>query len=772
MNSSPSKLFSGMFSTSTTAAAITIGAGGVSSSASSAVTVIAGRNFMILKQLGEGAQGFVYLIREVGSAASAPGAGISAMAGQSGAEYVLKKSSISAASPELLKIARNEARLMKTLSHPNIVTYICDAVDHSITSNGEVYDVSLVMEACLGGHLLDFVNKRALSGNPINEQTIMSLFAQACRAVDYLHSLNPAIAHRDIKLENLLLTSNGIVKLCDFGSCTTEKTTCSDKIIRAKMEEEIEKFTTPNYRAPEMIDLFSGYEINEQVDVWALGCALFAMCYRKHAFDDGSRLGILNCTYHVPQQPSYSQNLKIIFQWIFTKNPKKRPRVGDVLDYVESLLGIEVINSAKIRGTGSGARPGSVADPVANGDEDRQETRNSSGNSSNAADDQSSAGAKGGLKALREKRNAETKRPGEIRDVATTTVTTSNNKNSNNHANRSENVATNQKTAKENSNAGIDGFFTPFDPFSTFEAFPTPMPSQPSNHSSSSTTTTSSSSSWDIFGFGGSPYDAPSQTATASKNANVPPSPDMFSGIDPFSSFQTVMPQRSNNSTPHLPPMQPSPQIALQYQQTMPLNQVPMQPMKPQQYPPQYQQQQQHLHSQQMYMQQPTMNMYQQSQPGMMMPSTHQQQIMQPMMQQQQQQQQPSSTFQRSASFTQSSNQYYPNQMQQQQLQQQQQMNYQQQQQFQPSLNPIFYSNPGLSSGSFSGFPLPIGSTPNANGSAVAVAGGNGYNVGASGTVPSSSLSTASSSTSSSATQSIPISQQPQFFSTPGTFRL
>ncbi|KAJ3361831.1 Ark1/Prk1 protein kinase Ppk29, partial [Kappamyces sp. JEL0680] len=79
-----------------------------------------------------------------------------------------------------------------------------------------------------------------------------------------------------------VLLHNGRFKLCDFGSCTTVITPADSFLaiqeIR-KLEDEIAKFTTLQYRAPEMCDLYSKRGLNEKVDIWALGVLLYKLCY-------------------------------------------------------------------------------------------------------------------------------------------------------------------------------------------------------------------------------------------------------------------------------------------------------------------------------------------------------------------------------------------------------------------------------------------------------------------------------------------------------------
>jgi serine/threonine protein kinase len=132
------------------------------------------------------------------------------------------------------------------------------------------------MEYCPEGPLVDYLNSR-LANRP-SENEILTIFSQICLGVAHMHSSHPPIAHRDLKMyicrlifsENVLL-NQGRFQLCDFGSCTSVATPCdvylSIQEIR-KLEEDIGKYTTMQYRAPEMCDLYTKKGLNEKVDIW------------------------------------------------------------------------------------------------------------------------------------------------------------------------------------------------------------------------------------------------------------------------------------------------------------------------------------------------------------------------------------------------------------------------------------------------------------------------------------------------------------------------
>ena len=75
-----------------------------------------------------------------------------------------------------------------------------------------------------------------------------------------------------------MIHDSGRYVLCDFGSASQTQLE-PDKIGVSIVEEEISKFTTVQYRAPEMVDLYSGFPISIKADIWALGVLLYHLCF-------------------------------------------------------------------------------------------------------------------------------------------------------------------------------------------------------------------------------------------------------------------------------------------------------------------------------------------------------------------------------------------------------------------------------------------------------------------------------------------------------------
>lgn len=152
--------------------------------------------------------------------------------------------------------------------------------------------------------------------------------------LDHMHSQMPSLAHRDIKVENILLQNKNF-KLCDFGSASTDTldyTTCSKNELVDRMEL-FEKYTTLMYRPPEMIDQYLKFAVTAQVDVWMLGCVLYTLCFARHPFMDAQKLAILNAHYFIPDEDHdrINEKLRDLVRIMLTPDPVKRPNVKTLL---------------------------------------------------------------------------------------------------------------------------------------------------------------------------------------------------------------------------------------------------------------------------------------------------------------------------------------------------------------------------------------------------------------------------------------------------------
>lgn len=155
---------------------------------------------------------------------------------------------------------------MKHIKHPNVVKLI-----EVLSSHSKIY---LVLELVTGGELLNKVKEKS----SLSEEEARFYFQQIISAVAFCEKQH--IAHRDLKLENVLLDSDGRVKISDFGlsglfkfdstSISLMHTTCG----------------TVNYLAPEVFGN-QGYD-GHLADIWSCGVILYSLLTGRLPFEDDS----------------------------------------------------------------------------------------------------------------------------------------------------------------------------------------------------------------------------------------------------------------------------------------------------------------------------------------------------------------------------------------------------------------------------------------------------------------------------------------------------
>mmetsp|Transcript_42426 Transcript_42426/g.103973 ORF Transcript_42426/g.103973 Transcript_42426/m.103973 type:complete len:295 (+) Transcript_42426:253-1137(+) len=231
---------------------------------------------------------------------------------------------------ERLQMAENELAMLRAVSpHPHIVELHGSGIFYGPSGK----DFYLLTELCSGGQLSSMLAART---SALPEKEALQIFLQVCLGVEKLHTLKPnPIVHRDIKAENIVLDSGGKYKLCDFGSATHASSRGYEtKKEKANIEDEISRLTTLQYRAPEMIDLYSGKDpLGLPTDVWALGCLLFYLSYNRHAFPNGGLAKIVSAAHDMPaeEECTLSPDLRQLIVSILKADPDERPDTTEVI---------------------------------------------------------------------------------------------------------------------------------------------------------------------------------------------------------------------------------------------------------------------------------------------------------------------------------------------------------------------------------------------------------------------------------------------------------
>ncbi|CRG85828.1 AP2-associated kinase [Talaromyces islandicus] len=236
---------------------------------------------------------------------------------------------------------RTEVETMKKLKgHRHIVKYMDS---HASQLKGGGYEVFLLMENCQGGGLIDFMNTRLQ--HRLTEPEIIKIFSDVAEGVACMHYLKPPLLHRDLKVENVLISLTGknpIYKLCDFGSAAPPRPAATSGAEGRLIEDDIQRHTTMQYRSPEMIDVYRKQPIDEKSDIWALGVLLYKLCYYTTPFEEVGQMAILNASYKFPSYPTFSDRLKRLIASMLQENPQRRPTIYEALKEACSMQGKEV----------------------------------------------------------------------------------------------------------------------------------------------------------------------------------------------------------------------------------------------------------------------------------------------------------------------------------------------------------------------------------------------------------------------------------------------
>lgn len=240
-------------------------------------------------------------------------------------KMILSESDNKEKAEKLLKRFNREAKILASLSHPNIVK-VLDYGEYESTPY-------LVMEFISGGAL------KSKMGRPIPYAEAATMLVPIARALQHAHQQK--IVHRDVKPENILINDSGQPMLSDFG------------ILKLVDVEESHGLTgtgkivgTPAYMSPEQI---RGREVDGRTDMYALGIVFFEMITARRPYNANTPIELSMQHLHdpIPKAKQFARDLPAevdqIIAKAIAKNPEDRfPSMGAFAQALEKLSGTTV----------------------------------------------------------------------------------------------------------------------------------------------------------------------------------------------------------------------------------------------------------------------------------------------------------------------------------------------------------------------------------------------------------------------------------------------
>lgn len=245
------------------------------------------------RMLGEGSYAKVHL-------------GVSALCGKKVAIKLYEKAKIKTRSSS--ERIFTEIGILRRMNHRNIVNFI------EIFQNPKY--IFIVLEYANGGDLLNYLKTKG----KFKEHEYRKILQQIIDALEYIHEHR--ILHRDIKLDNVLLTKSGLVKICDFG--------ISRKMYRN--DPVFEHIGTPAYIAPEIVKEkgYSGFG----ADIWSLGVMTYMALTGNVPFKGNTieelHQSILKKEVTFSEKTNLSAPMKKAIRGMLVKDPRRRMTLKDI----------------------------------------------------------------------------------------------------------------------------------------------------------------------------------------------------------------------------------------------------------------------------------------------------------------------------------------------------------------------------------------------------------------------------------------------------------
>ncbi|CAA7033923.1 unnamed protein product [Microthlaspi erraticum] len=207
-----------------------------------------------------------------------------------------------------------ERIVLDQLAHPGIIKLFFTFQD--------AFSLYMALESCEGGELFDQITRKGR----LSEDEARFYTAEVVDALEYIH--NMGLIHRDIKPENLLLTSDGHIKIADFGSVKPMQDSQITVLPNAASDDKACTFVgTAAYVPPEVLNSSPATFGN---DLWALGCTLYQMLSGSSPFKDASEWLIFQriIARDIKFPNHFSEAARDLIDRLLDTDPSRRPGAG------------------------------------------------------------------------------------------------------------------------------------------------------------------------------------------------------------------------------------------------------------------------------------------------------------------------------------------------------------------------------------------------------------------------------------------------------------
>ncbi|EGR33931.1 protein kinase domain protein [Ichthyophthirius multifiliis] len=254
-------------------------------------------HFKIIKPLGEGTFGTVYLVNRI----------------QDQKQYAMKKVKMMCLSTREQENALNEVRILASLKSENIIRYKNAFIDNPTQT------LCIIMEFATKGDLQKQISEHMKRNDYFDEKSIWKYASDILKGLKILHSSK--ILHRDLKCANIFISNSDSLKLGDLNVSKVQK-----------RDFAYTQTGTPYYTAPEV---WKNKPYDSKCDIWSFGCVLYEIStfeppFKGISIEDLYKKIVKGAFIPINSQ-KYSSELQNFISVCLKVDPKQRENVDNLL---------------------------------------------------------------------------------------------------------------------------------------------------------------------------------------------------------------------------------------------------------------------------------------------------------------------------------------------------------------------------------------------------------------------------------------------------------